>query len=220
MAFELETFTKVRCLDVRVLSKKDRKPDEHPGAQLLLQATLQCGVLAMFDGFLPGMLFRKPQSRKQGELDGVESAELSTIGEHVKRMGWVYEQTGCDIVIDFGMGGASNISLSDCKAHRVSFSPKDGGSVLVQWTLDAPALSTETRGKLTDLKSTDIQMTMLAPSAEDDEQQDIEKPPAKSKGGKVKQGPWPFGDKGAKNAPANEPLTPEKALADSVGAGS
>lgn len=57
--FVLETPTKVRVLDVRVLSQKDRKPDEQPGAQLLLQATLGIGVLAMFDGFLPGMLYRK-----------------------------------------------------------------------------------------------------------------------------------------------------------------
>lgn len=176
MTFELESLTKVRVLDVRVLSKKDRKPDEHPGAQLLLQATLACGVLAMFDGFLPGMLFRKPESNKQANLEGVESAELSAIGEHVKRLGWVYEQTGCTVLIDYGMGERSNLNLTDCKAHRVSFAPKEGGSVLVQWTVDAPALSDETRGKLTGLKSTDVQMTMLAPRAEDDPQQSIEPP--------------------------------------------
>lgn len=173
--FELESMTKVRVLDVRVLSKKDRKPDETPGAQMLLQATLSCGVLAMFDGFLPGMLFRKPEGKKQGELEGVESAELTQIGEHVKRLGWVYEQTGCTLLIDYGTGGPSDITLHDCRVHRVSFSPKDGGSVAVQWTVDAPALSDETRGKLTGLKSTDVQMTQHGPEAHDD-QQDIEQP--------------------------------------------
>jgi hypothetical protein len=207
--FELESLTKVRVLDVRVLSKKDRKPDETPGAQLLLQATLSCGVLAMFDGFLPGMLFRKADGKKQGELEGVESAELSAIGEHVKRMGWVYEQTGCSILIDYGMGERSNINLDDCKAHRVSFAPKAGGSVLVQWTVDAPALSDETRGKLTGLKSTDVQMTMHAPRPEEDAQQQIEERPKPAKRTKVIDG--------TASVESGSHLTPEKALADSVG---
>lgn len=178
--FELESLTKVRVLDVRVLSQKDRKPDEHPGAQLLLQATLGAGVLAMFDGFLPGMLYRKPTAKKQGELDGLESAELTPVGEHIKRLPWVYEQTGCEVTIDFGMGGRSNITLSDVKVHRVSMRPEQKG-VVIQWTIDAPGLNDTTRGKLTGLKSTDIQMTMTGPDAEDG-QGEIEgagkKPPA------------------------------------------
>lgn len=164
--FILDTLTTVRVLDVRVLSQKDRKPDEQPGAQLLLQATLGVGVLAQFDGFLPGMLYRKPQVRKQGELDGIESAELTSVGEHVKRLPWAYEQTGCEIVIDLGMGGRSNIVLSDVKVHRVSLRPEQKG-VVIQWTADAPGLNDTTRGKLTGLKSTDIKMTMAGPEVED-----------------------------------------------------
>lgn len=164
--FVLETPTKVRVLDVRVLSQKDRKPDEQPGAQLLLQATLGIGVLAMFDGFLPGMLYRKAGGKKQGELDGLETAELTSVGEHVKRLPWVYEQTGCEITIDLGMGGKSNIVLDDVKVHRVSMRPEQKGLVL-QWTADAPGLSDTTRGKLTGLKSTDIQMLLAGPEVDE-----------------------------------------------------
>lgn len=53
--FELESLTKVKILDVRTLASKDRKPDEKPGAQLLIRAQLASDILAMFDGFLPGM---------------------------------------------------------------------------------------------------------------------------------------------------------------------
>lgn len=174
MTFELESLTKVRVLDVRTLSAKDRKPGDPVGSQLLLRTTLSSGALAMFDGFLPGMLFRKPQAKKQGELEGVESAELTQIGDHVKRLPWVYEQTGCTVHIDFGTGGPSDIVLSDCKAHRVSLSPRQGGSVDVQWTIDAPALTDATRGVLTGLKSTDVQMTLRGPTIADDDQADIE----------------------------------------------
>jgi hypothetical protein len=214
--------TKVRVLDVRVLAAKDRGPDDPPGAQLLLQATLSSDVLSMFDGFLPGMLFRKGGAKQQGKLDGIEGSELTSIGDHVKRLAWQYEQTGCEIVIDHGTGGRSNIPLSDCKAHRVLISPREGGSVVVQWSIDAPGLTDATRGKLTGMKATDIQMTMVGPEVQEDGQQSIDdKPPAKVKGAKAakaaeappKDGAWPFGDKGDKNAP-NAGKTPEQALAE------
>lgn len=199
MPFELESLTKVRVLDVRTLAQKDRKPDELPGAQLLLQSTLGAGVLAMFDGFLPGLLYRKPQAKKQTELDGIESAELTSVGEHVKRLPWVYEQTGNTIEIDYGRGGNSNIVLADVKVHRVSLRPEQTG-VVIQWTADVLGLTDAVRGKLTGLKRTDIQMTMTAPEVEGEAQQSIEtKSPA---------------------APAKSAaITPEEALAATEGPG-
>lgn len=176
MTFELDSLTKVRVLDVRVLARKDRKPDEPPGAQLLLRATLPVGALSMFDGFLAGWLYRKATTTKQGALDGMEESELTSAGQHVKRLPWDYEQTGCDVEIDYGSGGKSNIGLADCKVHRLSMRPEQKG-VVVQWTIDAPGLSTAMRGKLTDLKATDVQMTMTAPEPADDAQGDIETDP-------------------------------------------
>lgn len=201
--FTLDTLTKVRVLDVRVLSKKDRGPDELPGGQLLLRTTLGAGALAMFDGFLPGVMYRKPSAKKQGELDGLESAELTSVGEHVKRMPWDYEQTGCALTIDFGMGGASNIDLADCKVHRVSFRPEQQG-VVIQWTVDAPALDDSTRGKLTGLKSTDVQMLQAGPKVEDDAQAEI--PGAGSRKGKAAEKPAGQASKDALDAGGNNPF--------------
>jgi hypothetical protein len=170
--FTLETMTKCRVLDVRVLAKKDRKPGDLPGMQMLLRADLPAAVLSMFDGYLPGMLFRKAGAA-QGNLDGIEAYELTKIGEHVKRMAWDYAQTGCDIVVDQGLGGPRNITLGDCKVHRVTLTPRQGSSVQVQFCVDAPALSTETRGKLTDLKATDVELTLDGPEIAEDAQQRI-----------------------------------------------
>lgn len=167
--FELSTLTKCKVLDVRVLAAKDRGPDDPPGAQLLLQAMLSAGVLAMFDGFLPGMLFRKAKTTGAGQekLDGMESDELTSIGDHVKRLKWAYEQTACELEIDHGTGGKSNLVLSDCKVHRVSLSPRQGGSVEVQWTVDALGLSPTTWAKLPGMKATEIEITMLGPKTDD-----------------------------------------------------
>lgn len=235
MPFELEQMTKVRVLDVRVLSKKDRKPGDPAGLQLLLRASLSADALTMFDGAMKGQFYRR-QAGPQGALDGMEGMELTPFASHVKRLPWEYEQTGCAVVIDHGTGGKSNIVLSDCKTHRVSISPQQGGSAVVQWAVDAPALSNATRGTVTDLKSTDIEMTLTAPEVDGATGQqsiDDKKPPAKTAAktpAKAANGkaatvsnegawPWPFGTNGDKNAP-NTGKTPEQALADSVGAGS
>jgi hypothetical protein len=168
--FELEEMTKVRLLDVRILATKDRAPDDPPGGQLLMQATLPAEVLAQFDGYLPAVLFRKLNSAggKQGTLDGVEGLELTEIGAHVKRMKWAYEQTGCEIEIDHGTGGKRNIVLQDCRVHRVAVEPRQGGSALVQWTVDAPGLADATWARLPSLKATDIQMTLRGPEPAED----------------------------------------------------
>lgn len=166
--FELTTNTKVKVLDVRTLSHKDRKPDELPGAQLLLSANLSSDVLAMFDGLLPSMLYQKAGGAKQGALEGMKGQELTAIGEHVKRLPWQYEQTGCQVTVHWA---TTTLPLDDCKAHRVLISPREGGGCVVQWTVDAPGLSDATRGKLTGLKSTEIDITMTGPEAQ---QQDIE----------------------------------------------
>jgi len=229
---ELETLTKTKVLDVRVLSSKDRKPDEPPGAQLLMQANLSSDALSMLDGRLKAMLFSKVTGKKQGEIEGLESAARTSIGDHIKRLRWEYEQTGCRVTIDRGMGGRSNIELADCKVHRVSISPLEGDSVVMQWTVDAPGLSDATWAKLPGLKSTEIEILLAGPQVDDDDgQQDIESKPAArtraaapapaaavepdpapspaaakqpaSRRGKGK-GPWPFGDQGEDNKPATE----------------
>jgi len=172
--FELEAMTKTKVLDVRVLAKKDRKPDEPTGAQLLLQATMTADVLACFDGFLSSVLYKKAEAPKQGAIDGLEPVTLTVIGSHVKRLAWQYEQTGCELEIDRGVGGKrSNILLTDCKVHRVLLSPRDGGSVVVQWTVDVPSVADAVWSKLPGLKTTEVELTVTGPDPAADPQQRI-----------------------------------------------
>ena len=219
MSFHLETMTKCKVLDVRTLAAKDRKPDEPPGAQLLIQSTLPAATLALFDGFLPGMLYRKSSGAgSQGSLDGMHGDELTTIGEHVKRLPWSYEQTGCTVEIDRGLGGSSNIVLDDCKVHRVSFQPQQGGGVKVQWSVDAPALSDDVRGKLTGLKATEIEMQLALPEVAQDELDDTEHDASQPKAARrTKRAPkdsdptgavgsWPFPKNDTAAANSDDPV--------------
>ncbi|GAC1664609.1 MAG: hypothetical protein PVS3B2_00520 [Candidatus Dormibacteraceae bacterium] len=172
MPFELTQMTTVRILDVRTLAAKNREPGDLVGAQLLLRSTLPIASLAMFDPALPAMFARKAKPKVQGQLEGVEEVELTEIGQHVKSMPWVYDQSGNTIEIDRGLGGSSNLRLVDCTVHSVSWKVQEGVSATYTWTVDAPSLAETIRGKLTSLKRTEIPITQVAPSA-DDGQQDL-----------------------------------------------
>lgn len=172
--FELTQMTTVRVLDVRTLAAKNREPGDLVGAQLLLRSTLPIASLAMFDPALPAMFARKAAPKVQGQIEGIEEVELTEIGQHVKSMPWVYDQTGNTIEIDRGLGGSSNLRLVDCTVHSVSWKVQEGVSATYTWTVDAPSLAETIRGKLTSLKRTEIPITQVAPKAEG--QQDLDAP--------------------------------------------
>lgn len=195
MTFELESFTEVHVHDVRTLTSKDRKPDELPGAQLLVSALLPAEYLSMLDPSLTTWLFRKASSAAQGKLEGMEGHELTEAGKHVPRMPWAYEQTGVFCEIDRGLGDKkSNIELEDCKMHRVSLQPQQSGGARLQWTVDAPSLSDATRGKLSGLKSTKIKLKLLAPTVDDGQTRIDDDPPPAGKPEPKPQEAWPFPD--------------------------
>ena len=222
MAFELTEMRKAKLIDVVVLSQKNRQPDENPGAKLTVEMDLPSDQLVMFDGSLRSFLFTK-NNGGQATIEGTASESLSPAGGKLGVLRWNQEQTGCTLTVDHGMGGRSNLAISDCTVSQWRMKPKDGGSFTLKCNIESADVSEAAFGRLAKLKSCEIQITLEGPEVV---QRDIEQPttPARNRKGagkdNVQKGPWPFGDKGDKNAPATDDLTPEKALADSVGAAS
>lgn len=216
--FELTSMTTVRVLDVRTLAAKNRELGDLVGAQLLMRATLPIASLAMFDPALPAMFARKATPKVQGQLEGVEEVELTEIGQHVKSMPWVYDQSGNTIEIDRGLGGTSNLKLVDCTVHSVSWKVQEGVSATYTWTVDAPSLAETIRGKLTSLKRTEIPITQLAPVV--DGQRDIDDAPAPRPAAEVKGAAgmkptvaWPFPRDGKPGTGPNAKQTAQDATA-------
>lgn len=91
--FSLPEFTKVKVLDITVLSQKDRAADANPGVRLNVQADLPNYVLAAFDPALRHALFTKSEAAggsakdKRQTLPGVEEISdlphLTSIARHV-----------------------------------------------------------------------------------------------------------------------------------------
>lgn len=173
--FELPT-TKAKLLDVVVLSRKNRQPDENPGAKLVLQFSMLPDNLVLFDGTLRSFLFERDATKaKQGNLEGIEdSGHLTRAGSNLGTLKWKQDMTGYQLTIAWGTG-RQNIELADCQLTQWRLTPKDG-AVIVKVNADAPDVGTGDFGKLAKLKSCEIDMALSPPAP--DAQQEIE--PAKA----------------------------------------
>lgn len=216
--FELTT-TKAKLLDVVVLSRKNRQPDENPGAKLVLQFSMLPDLLVLFDGSLRSFLFESDATKAaQGILEGVDDAgQLTRAGSNLGTLKWKQDMTGYTLTIQWGTG-RKNIVLTDCALTQWRLTPKDG-AVVVKVNCDAPDVGTDEFGKLAKLKSCEIDMALEAPAPA---QQDLvpKNVPTPNPGvidGSKGPGPWPFGANGESNAPADGIGPAEKGGSDSEG---
>jgi hypothetical protein len=209
MTFALTTTTPAKIDSVNCRSELNGK-EQSPAVDLKISFDAPNSILAMFDGWLLTALYHKsdapPAPDAQASLDGVE--EVSDVPNLrmpflTSPLKWGKEYSGYELVIDYGLGGKSNVVLSNCEVNNVQLAPKEGGTVTTTVRVQcSKGLTEKVLGKLATLVQHDVQILLTAPEVAPDL---VEHPP--------KDGPWPFGDKGDKNAPAK---TPEQALAEAV----
>jgi len=221
--FSLPEFTKVKVLDVTVLSQKNRPAGANPGVRLNVQADLPNYILSEFDGALRTALFTKSAAAetakdKRQTLPGVEPISdlpnLTSIARHIRKVAWSEKLSGYDVEIDHGIGGKSNLKLGDAALENFRFAAKEGGTVAAWWSIEVVDVPKLTMGELTMLKSREVPMKLLEPEVV---QQDLEDDPpvapvAPAKGAKgakkdlKPEEAWPFPNKPPKAQ------TPEEAL--------
>lgn len=99
---------------------------------LKFEAQCPASVLAHFDPELAALLYKKPDDPDLAEQADPDAA---TSPRFPKMSGfkWDYESTGNKLIIDYGLGGDSNIVLPDTKLDKFSFMPQNGGTVLVMF---------------------------------------------------------------------------------------
>lgn len=171
--FSLPEFTKVKILEVALLSSKNRPPGANPGVRLDVQADVPNYVLTEFDGGLRTALFTKSDEAassakdKRQTLPGVEEVSdlpnLTSIGRHVKKLSWSEKLTGYTATIDHGIGGASNLVLSDCVLENFRFAAKQGGTVTAWWSIEVVDVPKLTLAELSVLKSREVPLQLAEP---------------------------------------------------------
>lgn len=216
--FALPEFTKVKVLDVTVLSQKNRPPGANPGVRLNLQADLPNYVLAAFEGSLRTALFTKAASStlsdkdKRQPLPGVEAISdlpnLTAIARHVRKLSWTEKLTGYTVEIDHGIGGKSNLQLADAALENFRFAAKEGGTVAAWWSVEVIDVPKLVMGELTMLKSREVPMRFDEPEVrqKDLDGDDDDDSPGQFEGspfpkpGQIKNVDTPKSGKGRKSA--------------------
>jgi hypothetical protein len=217
--FSLPEFTKVKVLDVTVLSQKNRPAGANPGVRLNVQADLPNYILSEFDGSLRTALFTKSAAAetakdKRQTLPGVEPISdlpnLTSMARHIKKVAWSDKLSGYDVEIDHGIGGKSNLKMGDATLENFRFAAKEGGTVAAWWSIEVVDVP-----KLTMLKSREVPVKLLEPEVTQGDIEDDDGPaptaptaPAKTtkaaaKGAKKDAGEtaWPFPGKGPAQTP-------------------
>lgn len=210
MQFELAEPTKVKFTDVEVLSSKDRKPNENPGAAMNVSMVVSNHMLVMFDGFLKSALYmavesggkvQEPAEQAQGDLVPpvkVTNAQivsdmpkLTTMGIKLAEFTWDLECMGYVLHVEYGASGPNGISFDGCKVHRFRIFGQEGGSCIVKFRIEFGDVDSIAHGKLAMLKNCEAVITLTAPEVEGQEAE--------------LSNPLPFD--------ADEPDTPEAAFA-------
>jgi hypothetical protein len=196
--FELDTTTPAKIDSVTCRSELHGK-EHSPAVDLRITFDQPNTILAMFDGWLLTALYYKssaPPPDAQAALDGVEpvsdvpNLRMPFLASPLK---WGKEYSGYELTIDYGMGGKSNVVLTDCQVNNVQLAPKEGGTVTVTMRVQcAKGLTEKVLGKLATLVQHDVQILLVAPEV-------VQDPIDPARGDN-----WPF------------PKTPEEALAESV----
>lgn len=176
MTFEIETPASAKVLDIAVLSQKDRQPDEDPGLQVKLNMRVPNSWLTMFDGGLLSALYTKNANSNtppQQPLDGMPAVSdrpnLTTMGQLVGNLHFPkLELTGYTLIFDYGVGGASNIELSDCKVDGFKVTAMEGGTVELEYRVETPKVPPHTLGDVATLKSTMVEIMLSPPEVQND----------------------------------------------------
>jgi hypothetical protein len=168
MTFELKTPTTVK------LDKLNSRIEMHGEAHVLavdLKVTLTTNnaILDSFHAKLRAMLFcNLPAEAKeeQGELDlpvsDLPNVTFTKIDYPIK---WDLEATGYTCRVDHGLGGDSDLVLNLCVLKNFKFSPIEGGSCEVEFTISSAAdIDERIAGKLSVMQQSDITITLLAPA--------------------------------------------------------
>ena len=109
------------------------RPEKHgeenvPAADLKVEVRDGSHLLSMFHPTLRSMLYKADES--EGGLDGVEQPlTVLRFGTLIERLRLDLSLKGADVVIGFGLGGVSDISLDTVDVDSFSVTLSEGGTV-------------------------------------------------------------------------------------------
>lgn len=146
---------------------------EHHGDQLVpaidLRFTLNMNsaVLNLIHPGLREAFYQEPSQAGLLPPDELQNGDQLRFEKLSAPFAWKEEVPGCTLMIDYGLGGPSNVNLADCKLHKQSFDLQEGGTTKVGFTLSAThSLDAPAAGHLCLSIKKDMHITLSLPDAE------------------------------------------------------
>lgn len=78
---------------------------------------------------------------------------------------WEYEASGYQLIVDYGLGGESDIELVDAKVNSFTITPLEGGTVTVKFNIVVHPEALDV-GRLCEMQKRNIDITLTAPEPE------------------------------------------------------
>lgn len=180
--FTLPQSTKAKLQKIDDKAIKVGQKDSRPASILSLSVHLPNSALDMFGPGLRELLYGKgspgEKALKQAKIEGVDEISdlpsLTRTGQNLLTLNWGEEQSGCNLVVDYGTGDAkSNIALKNGTTNGFKISLQEGGSVKIGFRFHAPVdhLGAEALGRLHLMHQRDVKITLVGPEVD---QADIE----------------------------------------------
>ncbi|MDY0975026.1 hypothetical protein SOM61_08630 [Massilia sp. CFBP9012] len=159
-------FLKTQLASVNARAELHGK-EKKPAFDLKLIAAMPNDVLFDFHPLLRTMLYKPAEQADQVDLVDQADPEALTALRLPKlgKLKWEFEAEGYSLRIAYGIGGKSDINLSDCKVHKVSFVCQEGGTVLVECTVIAHP-ETAIVGRLCEMIQQTVEMELTPPEPE------------------------------------------------------
>lgn len=160
--FDLKQAVKLATVNARAeLHGEDPKP----AFDLKIEAIVASDALIHFHPELRQMLYKKDDSPDL--VDQINPDALTVL--RFPKMGpmkWDWEGVGYAVTVGYGLGGVSDIKLSDCKIDHFKFEAQNGGSVLLTFRVIAHP-DTADVGKLCEFIQKNIDLTVTPPDPKD-----------------------------------------------------
>lgn len=159
--FDLDQTVKLANVNPRA---EKHGEDTKPALDLKIEAMCPSSALIHFHSELRQHLFKKDENPDL--VDQVTEGESLTQLRYPKLgpLKWDWEGIGYTAVVDYGLGGASNIVLEEVKLDHFCFEPQNGGSVAITFRMTVHADADDV-GKLCEFIQRDIELKLTPPEA-------------------------------------------------------
>jgi len=158
---------KIKKLNLRI---ETHGPDEVLAADIICNLAVQNDVLAEFHPSLKSFLYREGDANSsQQELDLKQPGDLTVLRfPNMSPFSLSDEYKGYEATIGYGIGGPSDIVLQNCDVNSFKFTPKEGGTVEIDFYVQVRPSETD-MAKLCAFLKKDADITLLPPEEQQQE---------------------------------------------------